>query len=355
MGNKTQKSSEIIPEQGISLKHFELEYIIGKGALGKVWRVKGKRNNETFAMKIMQKHTVIMKRSIQSILNERMLLRSIKHPFIVNMQFCFQDRRSLYLIMDFMGGGDLRKHIKEFRTFTEAQTKFFVACIFTGVEYLHVNRIVHRDLKPENIVFDQRGYLRITDFGIAKKIDWKGDTSGTPGYMAPEVMCGKPHSYAADYYALGILTFELMMGGRPYTGKNRHEIKDKILCRQVQLKRKNIPEGWTVEAADFVNKLIQRNPMCRLGYNGPHEVKNHAWLRDFPWKSLFEKKIKPPFKPQNSEYSFSNDFEENLAEDNRIASFYQVFEEYYFDSRETSNKHSKTLTFNRNITSKSIN
>lgn len=122
---------------------------------------------------------------------------------------------------------------------------------------MHSNNILHRDLKPENLVLDSNGYARITDFGVAKVfcLDNAGETSGTPGYMAPEVMCGQNHTTAVDYYALGVISYEFMLGYRPYVGKSRKEIKEKILAKQVAIKKSDIPEGWSLEAADFINRV----------------------------------------------------------------------------------------------------
>lgn len=233
-------------------------------------------------MKEMLKARVIARRSVTSVMSERRLLAMFKHPFIVNMQYAFQDRDNLYLVMDYMPGGDLRFHLSKNRTFTEQQTKFFVSCLVIGLEYLHKNNIIHRDIKPENLVMDSKGCVHITDFGIARfhQLENSNETSGTPGYMAPEVLCRQNHSFPVDYFALGVIIFEFMTGKRPYLGKDRKEIRDAILSKQVQLKNNDIPEGWSLEAADFVNRLIQRKPHNRLGSNGIEEIKTHVWLRD---------------------------------------------------------------------------
>lgn len=205
----------------------------------------------------MSKGKIIDKRSEKSIRYEKQLLSQINHPFIVNMNFAFQDKEKLYLVMDLLTGGDLRFHIARYRKFSEQQTKFFLACLILGLEYLHSNSIIHRDIKPENLVLDERGYLRITDFGIARaqQKDNFSETSGTPGYMAPEVMCAQNHTCAVDYFALGVLAFECMFGYRPYKGRSRTDIKEEILAKQVYIRRHDIPEGWSVEAADFINRV----------------------------------------------------------------------------------------------------
>jgi protein kinase A len=139
------------------------------------------------------------------------------------MYYAFQDRENLFLCMDLLNGGDLRYHINKKRRFSEEQTKFFVGCLLLAFDYIHKKNIIHRDIKPENIVIDTDGYLRVTDFGIARyfKRDNAKETSGTPSYMAPEVLCKQNHTFAVDYYALGVITYECMMGKRPYSGKSR--------------------------------------------------------------------------------------------------------------------------------------
>ena len=168
-----------------------------------------------------------------------------------------------------------------------------------GLEYLHTNNVLHRDIKPENLVLDNRGYVRITDFGIAKIYQKKNslETSGTPGYMSPEVIIGKDHNEVVDYFAVGVITFEFMMGYRPYNGKCRKDIKEKILSKQVEIKKNEIPNGWSNEVADFINKLLQKKPANRLGLRSSIEVKEHPWIKKYNWKDLYEKKLEAPFIP----------------------------------------------------------
>eukprot|EP01017_Pseudomicrothorax_dubius_P014191 TRINITY_DN1659_c0_g1_i4.p1 TRINITY_DN1659_c0_g1~~TRINITY_DN1659_c0_g1_i4.p1 ORF type:complete len:445 (-),score=86.95 TRINITY_DN1659_c0_g1_i4:143-1477(-) len=288
----------------LSINNFNLLHVVGKGGFGKVWKVESKRQRIVYALKEMSKSRILSKRSVNSVMNERYLLSYLKHQYLVNMICAFQDRDNVYLVMDLLTGGDLRFHICKRRRFTEEQTKFVIACIVVALEYLHNNGILHRDIKPENIVLDAKGFCRVTDLGIARvwRPDNSQDTSGTPGYMAPEVLCRQNHGIAVDYFALGVIAYEMMIGKRPYLGKDRKEIKEAILARQVQIKnRQEIPDGWSNEAADFVNRLIQRKPANRLGTNGPEEVKNHPWLKNFPWTKLMSKELVPPFQPSKRE------------------------------------------------------
>ena len=191
----------------VNRNNFEFLYIIGRGGFGKVWKVRLKNTNEFFALKEMFKVKVIDRRSEFSIMSERNLLSKLKHPFIVNMYFAFQDFSKLYLVLDLLTGGDLRYHIAKIKTFTEPQTKFIIANLILSLEYIHSQKIIHRDIKPENLVLDSKGYVRLTDFGVAKinEADNSSETSGTPGYMAPEVILIQNHSYPSDFFALGVI------------------------------------------------------------------------------------------------------------------------------------------------------
>lgn len=336
--------------------HFKFHMIVGKGGFGKVWIVTYKSKKRYYALKEMSKAKIAMKKSIQSVLNERTILSNLHHEFIVNMKTAFQDRDNLYLVMDLLTGGDLRFHICYNRRFTETQTKFFIACLVLALEYVHSKSLIHRDIKPENIVFDERGYLRLTDFGIARK--WNPDnskeTSGTPGYMAPEVMCRQQHSYGVDYYALGIIAYECMMGKRPYNGRSRKEIRDQILAKQGLVKPEELPEGWSVEGMDFVNRAIQRKPYKRLGYNGVEELRNHKWFHNFNWVGLEQKTLNPPFIPNVKHvFEYLRSITEEDSEDEiqfkdstilRRQSIQDMFKDYDTDIQKTVQKKIKKDT-----------
>ena len=251
----------------------------------------------------MSKAKIIDKKSVDSILGEKNLLSQLHHSFIVNMIYSFQDHDFLYLVMDLLPGGNLRYHLCLKRRFNERQNKFLIGCILVGLEYIHSQCILHRDIKPENLVFDSNGYLRITDFGIAKKyiVNNKKDTSGTVGYLAPEILCNQNHTYSIDYYAVGIIAYELAYGRRPYIGKSKHEVKQLILTTQAHIDYDELPSGYQDEAADFINHLIQRKPKYRLGQNGISEVINHPWLRGFDWDGLKEKNLKAFYIPKEGD------------------------------------------------------
>jgi serum/glucocorticoid-regulated kinase 2 len=335
----------------ITRNSFDYLSIIGRGGFGKVWKVCHKQTRILYAMKEMNKSKIIDKKSDKSVKSERDLLSKLNHPFIINMHFSFQDSDNLYLVMDLLTGGDLRYHICKTRYFTEEQSKFFISCILLGLEYCHYYHIIHRDIKPENLILDSKGYVHITDFGIAKiqTTNNNKETSGTPGYMSPEVLCGQNHTTVVDYFALGVMGYEFMMGIRPYLGTNRKEIKEKVMAKQAVIHRKDIKKGWGVEAADFINRMLQRKPGKRLGAHGITEVKNHIWFKNYNWNDLYNKKLIAPFIPSNEDnfdYKYCNNVEkQGLKTKERYAeivisdNYKTIFNSYlYFNRNDLKNK-----------------
>ena len=275
----------------------------------------------------MSKLKIVDKRSEASIMSERNLLSTLNHSFIVNMYFAFQDFYNLYLVMDLLTGGDLRYHIAQKRSFSESETKFFISNMILALEYIHSRNIIHRDIKPENLVLESNGYLRITDFGVAKinEEDNSSETSGTPGYMAPEVILILNHSFCSDFFALGVIGYEFMLGYRPYLGRSRKEIKQLIINKQAKLKEEDIPDSWNIDAMDFINKLLVRKPEKRLGYNGINELKNHPWMKEIDWEKLKMKKIEPSFIPNKNDNYDKNYCEEEDDIGEETIERYQIY------------------------------
>lgn len=223
------------------------------------------------------------------------------------------------------------------------------------MEYCHFNNVIHRDIKPENLVLDNKGYVKLTDFGIAKiyQKENASETSGTPGYMAPEVMCSQNHTKAVDYFALGVIGYEFMNGVRPYNGKTRKEIKEKIMAKQACVKKNEIPQGWSTESAYFINQLLQRKPNKRLGFIGFAEIKEHSWFKYYPWRDLYFQKLESPFIPRNSDnydYKYCNKPDRvglttqerymSIIKSSQYVSAFKDF--YYFNREEEENECSKS-------------
>ena len=280
-------------------------------------------------MKQLSKCKLIEQKCYEDIIYERELSSKIEHPFITTLVFSFQDKDYLYMIYDLKSGGDLRYWYIQKKPFEEKECKFLVACILLGLEYLHYNKIIHRDLKPENILFDKNGYVHLTDFGIAKQLDNEPEehivhASGSPGYMSPEAIFKEKHSYTSDFFSLGVVCYEMMMKKRPYVGKNRQEIKEKMSKGQVQIKKEQIPKGWSPQIADFVNKLLMINPENRLGYKGISQIKDHPWLRYFDWKLIYLKKEKAPFIPPKKVICSEEDVPEEKRKDSNALKYHKI-------------------------------
>lgn len=279
----------------VTTSQFIFINVIGRGGIGKVWKVQPYKPRFIMAMKQMSKAKIIEKKMIDNVIQEKDILSILYHPFIVNMYLTFQDKHNLYMLMDYLPCSDLRNQINLIQIFTEEQIKFLSACIITGLEYIHSKGIVHRDIKPENIICDEKGYVRITDFGIAKKVEWdiSNEISGTLGYMAPEVFNKRRKILKeSDYFSLGVMLYELITGERPYKGKDNEKMIKDFESRDVKL---NYTEcKFSKECCDFINGLLEKDIEKRLGRKGANELKEHIWFNGFNWKHLQYKTMKSP-------------------------------------------------------------
>ena len=265
-------------------------------------------------MKEMSKVKAYMKKSLASILSEKNILTNLHYALISNLNFSFQDKEYLYLILDYLPGGDLRYYLSRKIIFNEKQIKFIISNLLLSLKYIHNNNILHRDIKPENLVFDDKGYIYLTDFGISKKIkNGKNifDKSGTPGYISPEVLLNKPQTFSSDFFSVGVICYELLFHKKPFKGKNKKEIAEKILYKDIRLTKKDIPENYSLILGDFINKLLKRNNRERLGDKGIQYIINHPWLEGVEWEIIETKLLtydNIPFVP-----SVGDNFDDNLA------------------------------------------
>ena len=351
--------------------YFEFEYIIGRGGFSKVWKVKLKKNGKNYALKEMFKVKIIDKKSEKNVIGERDLLSKLKHPFIINIICAFQDYENLYLLLDYLSGGDLRYHFNLTNKFNENDIKFFISNIILSLEYIHSNDIIHRDLKPENLVFDNKGYLCLTDFGIAKVSKNKSisDTSGTPGYMAPEAIHGKNQSFSVDFFAVGVIGYELLIGHRPYRGKNRKEIKKLMDLKEKEIlieEDDNKNNLYSNDCVNFFNSCLKKEVEKRLGFNnGIKELKSHIWFKNFDWRKLYNKEIKPNFLPKdeknfdqkycNENDKISNDTIERYKGYMKKDNFVKIFEGYTFFNNDATTTSIENETITRSSTTTKSN
>ncbi|XP_073926641.1 ribosomal protein S6 kinase alpha-2 isoform X6 [Castor canadensis] len=279
---------------------FELLKVLGQGSYGKVFlvrKVTGSDAGQLYAMKVLKKATLKVRDRVRSKM-ERDILAEVNHPFIVRLHYAFQTEGKLYLILDFLRGGDLFTRLSKEVMFTEEDVKFYLAELALALDHLHGLGIIYRDLKPENILLDEEGHIKITDFGLSKEaIDHDKRAysfCGTIEYMAPEVVNRRGHTQSADWWSFGVLMFEMLTGSLPFQGKDRKETMALILKAKL-----GMPQFLSAEAQSLLRALFKRNPCNRLGagIDGVEEIKRHPFFVTIDWNKLYRKEIKPPFKP----------------------------------------------------------
>ncbi|KDO67574.1 hypothetical protein CISIN_1g0116762mg [Citrus sinensis] len=224
--------------QCVGLEDFEVLKVVGQGAFAKVYQVRRIGTSEIYAMKVMRKDKIMEKNHAEYMKSERNILTKVDHPFIVQLRYSFQTKYRLYLVLDFVNGGHLFFQLYRQGLFREDLARIYTAEIVSAVSHLHANGIMHRDLKPENILLDADGHVMLTDFGLAKQFDENTRSNsmcGTLEYMSPEIVLGKGHDKAADWWSVGILLFEMLTGQPPFTGGNRQKIQQKIIKDKIKL------------------------------------------------------------------------------------------------------------------------
>uniref|UniRef100_A0A8C1YBR2 Ribosomal protein S6 kinase n=1 Tax=Cyprinus carpio TaxID=7962 RepID=A0A8C1YBR2_CYPCA len=279
---------------------FELLKVLGQGSFGKVFLVRklmGPDAGQLYAMKVLKKASLKVRDRVRTKM-ERDILVEVNHPFIVKLHYAFQTEGKLYLILDFLRGGDVFTRLSKEVMFTEEDVKFYLAELALALDHLHNLGIVYRDLKPENILLDEAGHIKLTDFGLSKESvdhDRKAYSfCGTVEYMAPEVVNRRGHTQSADWWSLGVLMFEMLTGTLPFQGKDRNETMSMILKAKL-----GMPQFLSLEAQSLLRMLFKRNPSNRLGAgpDGVEEIKRHTFFSTIDWNKLYRRELQPPFKP----------------------------------------------------------
>lgn len=285
-------------EKRVTKDDFELLTVIGKGSFGKVMQVRKKDDSKIYAMKVLRKEAIIARKQVAHTRAEKTILQKIQHPFIVRLHYAFQTKDKLYMILDYVNGGELFYHLKKEGRFPENRVKFYAAEIVSAMAHLHSLGIVYRDLKPENILLDSDGHITITDFGLSKEINIQEGTHtfcGTPEYLAPEVLKGLGHGVAVDWWSLGTLIYEMLTGLPPFYSQNINIMYQKILNGELRF-----PTYVSAEARSLLEGLLTRDVEKRLGSgtDGGKAVKAHPFFKDLDWDKLDRREITPPFKPK---------------------------------------------------------
>ncbi|KAF8350866.1 AGC/PKA protein kinase [Amanita rubescens] len=290
--------------QPLRLADFEVRGILGTGTFGRVLLVRHRLSTaedvaqNNFALKVLKKTDIIRLRQVEHVNAERSILHRISHPFVVDLFATFQDSRNVYLLMSHIPGGELFTHLRRAQRFTPDVTRFYLATIVLALRYLHSHNVIYRDLKPENLLLDSRGYLKLTDFGFAKVVEDRTWTlCGTPEYLAPEIIQSDGHGKAADWWACGILCYEMLVGYPPFFDESPYGIYEKILRGQIQW-----PRTMDRLSKDLIRAFLNPDRTQRLGnmIGGPQDVLDHPWFRGVDWNALERHEIQAPIIPHNA-------------------------------------------------------
>ncbi|XP_034479099.1 serine/threonine-protein kinase N isoform X6 [Drosophila innubila] len=300
----------------LSMDNFRLLSVLGRGHFGKVILSQLRSNNQYYAIKALKKGDIIARDEVESLLSEKRIFEvanAMRHPFLVNLYSCFQTEQHVCFVMEYAAGGDLMMHIHT-DVFLEPRAVFYAACVVLGLQYLHENKIIYRDLKLDNLLLDTDGYVKIADFGLCKEGMGFGDRTGTfcgtPEFLAPEVLTETSYTRAVDWWGLGVLIFEMLVGESPFPGDDEEEVFDSIVNDEVRY-----PRFLSLEAIAVMRRLLRKNPERRLGSSerDAEDVKKQAFFRSIVWDDLLLRKVKPPFVPTINHLEDVSNFDEEFT------------------------------------------
>ncbi|KAG7577661.1 Protein kinase domain [Arabidopsis thaliana x Arabidopsis arenosa] len=320
---RSLRTSPVHPRDRTSIDDFEIIKPISRGAFGRVFLAKKRTTGDLFAIKVLKKADMIRKNAVESILAERDILINVRNPFVVRFFYSFTCRDNLYLVMEYLNGGDLYSLLRNLGCLEEDIVRVYIAEVVLALEYLHSEGVVHRDLKPDNLLIAHDGHIKLTDFGLSKvglinstddlagpavsgtslldeedsrlaaseeqlERRKKRSAVGTPDYLAPEILLGTGHGATADWWSVGIILFELIVGIPPFNAEHPQQIFDNILNRKIPWP--HVPEEMSAEAHDIIDRFLTEDPHQRLGARGAAEVKQHIFFKDINWDTLARQK-----------------------------------------------------------------
>ncbi|XP_037948949.1 serine/threonine-protein kinase N isoform X2 [Teleopsis dalmanni] len=314
---RRQSQSMVADSHGmLSIENFRMLSVLGRGHFGKVILSQLRQNNQYYAIKALKKGDIISRDEVESLLSEKRIFEvanAMRHPFLVNLFACFQTEQHVCFVMEYAAGGDLMMHIHT-DVFSEPRAVFYAACVVLGLQYLHENKIIYRDLKLDNLLLDTEGYVKIADFGLCKEGMGFGDRTGTfcgtPEFLAPEVLTETSYTRAVDWWGLGVLIFEMLVGESPFPGDDEEEVFDSIVNDEVRY-----PRFLSLEAIAIMRRLLRKNPERRLGSSerDAEDVKKQAFFRSIGWDDLLLRRVKPPFVPTINHLEDVSNFDEEFT------------------------------------------
>uniref|UniRef100_A0A671MHE2 Protein kinase C iota type n=1 Tax=Sinocyclocheilus anshuiensis TaxID=1608454 RepID=A0A671MHE2_9TELE len=303
----------------LGLKDFDLLRVIGRGSYAKVLLVRLKKTDRIYAMKVVKKELVNDDEDIDWVQTEKHVFeQASNHPFLVGLHSCFQTESRLFFVIEYVNGGDLMFHMQRQRKLPEEHARFYSAEISLALNYLHERGIIYRDLKLDNVLLESEGHIKLTDYGMCKEGLRPGDTTstfcGTPNYIAPEILRGEDYGFSVDWWALGVLMFEMMAGRSPFdivgSSDNPDQNTEDYLFQVILEKQIRIPRSLSVKAASVLKGFLNKEPKERLGCHpqtGFADITAHPFFRNVDWDLMEQKQVVPPFKPNISgEFGLDN-------------------------------------------------
>ena len=293
-----------------SLTDFHLLTTLGTGTFGRVRLVHLKHNPSAapMALKMLKKTVILKLKQVDHIKSEKSILQRVSHPFIIRLLATFQDQNCVYMLLEYVGGGELFSRLRKEGRFANDVALFYASEILLVFEYLHSLNVAYRDLKPENVLIDKYGHVKLTDFGFAKEVfDRTYTLCGTPEYLAPEIIQSKGHGKEVDWWALGILIYEMTAGFPPFYDENPYAIYEKILSGRIEFGK---PFNPLIK--DLIKKLLQADITKRYGCKrlGAEEVKSHRWFKGVSWEAVYGREIPPPWTPKLTNPSDTHFFDQ---------------------------------------------
>ncbi|KAM9391778.1 serine/threonine-protein kinase N2-like [Pholidichthys leucotaenia] len=314
--NDTEDEDQPVSALKMEMKDFKYISVLGRGHFGKVLLAEFKKSGKLYAIKALKKRDIVTRDEVDSLMSEKRIFEMInasRHPFLVNLHGCFQTSDHVCFVMEYLPGGDLMIHIHN-DVFSEAQTRFYSACVLLGLEFLHLNKIIYRDLKLDNLLMDADGFVKITDFGLCKEGMGHGDRTstfcGTPEFLAPEVLTDDNYTRAVDWWGMGVLIYEMLVGESPFPGEDEEEVFDSIVNDDVQY-----PPCLPSDAVSIIQKLLKKNPLKRLGTGerDANELKGEKFFETVDWDALLAKRVKPPFLPSIKDSTDVSNFDSDFT------------------------------------------
>ncbi|THD23169.1 Protein kinase C kinase 2 [Fasciola hepatica] len=322
---RTSRLAPTIPgiptRSALTMLDFRCIAVLGRGHFGKVLLTQYKRDEQYYAIKALKKAEIIYRNEVDTLLAEKRIFQTIteaQHPFLINLIGCFQTKEHVLFVMEYARGGDLMLHIQQ-DVFTEPRAVFYAGCVVLGIEFLHSRKIVYRDLKLDNLLLDSDGFLKMADFGLCKEgmgpTDRTSTFCGTPEFLAPEILTDRSYTRAVDWWGLGVLIFEMLVGECPFPGESEEEIFENITTQEVRY-----PRYLSMEATVIMRRLMRRNVNQRLGSSAQdaEEVKRQPFFRNLDFAALLDRRLPPPFVPTVTGAEDVSNFDEEFTREQAV-------------------------------------